>query len=261
MLMKRRILGGVILLGMVAAGWSQTVPMPYGNSPVSGTVPTPGKDLTQVPGLGGLPQPGGGVSTSVTPNTVTQPMRPTQNVSKPLPPLNPYPQPTLQAPTGRVQYGQHNPSASTQKPFANYQKPSNFSPYMNLYRRDNFSGVDNYNFYVKPALEAEQQKAEMQREIHDLQRQQQQQQTATPSATQPGAVYGRLNSGAGASYGFPGRSGLPSTPAVATEKTPKEEEQEKEEEEKKEERGSLHINPYNPYLPPGVGPQKVRTIP
>lgn len=264
MSMRTKIFGGLILLGMAAPGWSQTVPTPYGNSPTPGivpTIPTPGRDLTQVPGLNGLPQPGRGVSNSVTPNTVMPTVRPTQNVSKPLPPLNPYPQPTLQAPTGRVQYGQHNPSASTQKPFANYQKPPNFSPYMNLYRRDNFSGIDNYNFYVKPALEAERQNAEMQREIHDLQRQQQtqQQSAAAPSGSSQGVVYGRLNSGVGASYGFQGNSGLPAT-APASEKTPKEEEQEKEEE-KKNERGNLYINPYNPYLPPGVGPKNVRTIP
>lgn len=260
MSMKTKILSGLILLGMTAFGWCQTVPSPYGTSPVPETVPTPGRNLTQVPGLNGLPQPGNNVGTSVTPNTVMQPMRPTQNVSKPLPPLNPYPQPTLQAPTGRVQYGQHNPSASTQKPFADYQKPATFSPYMNLYRRDNFSGIDNYNLYVKPALEAEQQNAQTQREIMDLrQQQQQQQQAATQPTRSQGVVYGRLNSGVGASYGFSGSSGLRQTAPPAAEQAPQEEEEE--EEEKKEERGNLYINPYNPYLPPGVGQQKVRTIP
>lgn len=247
MSMKTKILSGLILLGMTAFGWCQTVP-------------TPGRNLTQVPGLNGLPQTGNNVGTSVTPNTVMQPMRPTQNVSKPLPPLNPYPQPTLQAPTGRVQYGQHNPSASTQKPFADYQKPATFSPYMNLYRRDNFSGIDNYNLYVKPALEAEQQNAQTQREIMDLRQQQQQQQSATQSTRSQGVVYGRLNSGVGASYGFSGSSGLRQT-APPAEQAPQEEEDEEDEEEKKEERGNLYINPYNPYLPPGVGQQKVRTIP
>ena len=39
------------------------------------------------------------------------------------------------------------------KPFSWYQTPSDFSPYLHLYREDTVEGIDNYNLLVKPLLD------------------------------------------------------------------------------------------------------------
>ncbi len=42
-----------------------------------------------------------------------------------------------------------------EKPFSDYRLPPAISPYMNLYRFNPATGVDNYNLFVRPILEQE----------------------------------------------------------------------------------------------------------
>lgn len=163
-----------------------------------------------------------GSTPSVTPNTVYGGVQPPaaaggSSVVRPLPPLNPYPVQQPMTYNVPVQYGQHNPGA-VQKPFQNYQEAPKISPYMNLYRRDNYTGIDNYNFYVKPALEEQARQQQMRNQLNSLEQQQNQAQRNERYQTTGtvGATYGRLNRGAvvapGASYGFSGVSGMPIRP-------------------------------------------------
>ena len=122
-------------------------------------------------------------------------------------PINPY-QPTQpRINSVNVQYGTHTPQ-NVQKPFSDYKPEPNFSPWMNLYRSGNNTGIDNYNFYVRPALEAEQEKRQMQEQVRTLQAQQNATAVQQQHVGAYGAVYGQVNSGVGASYGFPGHSGV-----------------------------------------------------
>lgn len=47
----------------------------------------------------------------------------------------------------------HAPQSMVNKPFSGYAIDSGVSPYMELFRRDSLSSVDNYNAYVKPRLQ------------------------------------------------------------------------------------------------------------
>ncbi len=184
--------------------------------------------------------------------------------TKPMPVLNPYrnaqSQSAVRSFNGPVQYGQHTPSVATEKPFADYEPTPIFSPYMNLYRRDNYSGVGNYNLYVKPAIEAEQKRQQMQNQLNSIQQaqnrqavQQQVQFNTNVGASTVGASYGQVNTGAhannpGASYGF---SGVGPTvyidPNAASAQTDKEKmDAEAEEEEEQDEKEAAYFNPYNP---------------
>lgn len=132
----------------------------------------------------------------------------------PVPFLNPYPDPAARINSVPVQYNAGTP-AGVQKPFADYRAPDNFSPWMNLYRGGNRSGIDNYNFYVRPALEAQQQRDQTQRDMRNMQ---QQQNTATAqqqNQARYGASYGDLTRGP-ASYGFNGAGSASGTYSPAT---------------------------------------------
>lgn len=207
---------------------------------------------------------------SATPNSVNSQFTQGGNVpgmpgipganGKPMPTLNPYAaqqaQPTRSF-NGPVQYGQHTPTQAPEKPFANYEAAPVLSPYMNLYRRDHVAGIDNYNLYVKPALEAEQNRKQMQSQLNAIQQnqnqtkiQQQTQFNTSVGAQTVGAAYGQMNTGMntnrpGASYGFSGTGPTVHTNSEATsEKTDKEKIDEEDDE--TVEKNAAYFNPYAP---------------
>ena len=191
----------------------------------------------------------------------------TQPVYKPMPVFNPYQQTTRQiSGGGAAVYGQFTPSGTVDRPFEHYQAPSPISPYMQLYRTDNVSGIDNYNMYVKPAIEAEQQRIEMQNQLDALQQQQtqmqqtqqfQQPQTGTQSVS--GAVYGNINSGLGASYS----TTTPNAPTVEPSPTAEEEEQDetKQTDQQTDQNTTPNYNALNPYIPAGTKPSQYMVQP
>ncbi len=269
MLIKNRlnfsVLGVILTLGASAA-WAQ-YPPPGGTmvqsprtpamAPASPSAATPGRAAVESATLNtvnaGLPQGGNIPGAGVTGTT-----------GRPMPTLNPYQnlqQPQVRSFNGPAQYGQHNPSAATEKPFANYEAAPLINPYMNLYRRDNFTGIDNYNLYVKPAIEAEQKRQQMQHQLNAMQENQtqyqQQAQTqfnANVGAATVGASYGQMNTGTnvnqpGASYGFSGTGPTVHVdPEAAAVKTDKEKLDEKAEKDKKEEE-EKNASYFNPYVP------------
>lgn len=181
----------------------------------------------------------------------------------PMPTLNPYQSmqvPQTRAFNGPVQYGQHTPSEAPEKPFANYEAAPTFSPYMHLYRRDNHTGIDNYNLYVKPAMEAEKKRQNMQSQLNSVQQQQAQQRVqqqtqfnSNVGASTVGASYGQMNTGRntnqpGASYGFSGSGPTVHVDAEARGKTDKEkmDEEAEADEEKEDEKKAAYFNPYGP---------------
>lgn len=241
-------------------------------APCSATNPTatpPGMAVTNGPAMG---HP---AIQSATPNSVNSQFTQGGNVpgmtavpgatGRPMPTLNPY-QPLQQQPVrsfnGPVQYGQHTSAGSVEKPFANYEAAPVISPYMNLYRRDNLSGIDNYNLYVKPAMDAEQKRQQMQTQLNTLQQnqsqtqvQQQAQFNTNVGAQTVGASYGQLNAGMnannpGASYGFSGSGPTVHVDPAAAEdgKTDKEKMDEKaqKDEEEEDEKQGAYFNPYAP---------------
>ncbi len=240
--------------------------------------PPPGTQLTPSalpPGATTAPATGTSTPTiqSTTPNSVNSQFTQGGNVpgmpgipganGKPMPTLNPYAaqqtQPTRSF-NGPVQYGQHTPAQAPEKPFANYEAAPVLSPYMNLYRRDHVAGIDNYNLYVKPALEAEQNRKQMQSQINSIQQnqnqtkiQQQTQFNANVGAQTVGASYGQMNTGMnanrpGASYGFSGSGPTVHVNSEAVqEKTDKEKiDDEAEENEETVEKKAAYFNPYAP---------------
>ncbi|MBE6427762.1 MAG: hypothetical protein E7028_04115 [Planctomycetaceae bacterium] len=241
--------------------------------------PPPGTQVTPsaLPPGAAVSQPAGTslpAIQSTTPNSVNSQFTQGGNVpgmpgipgaaGKPMPTLNPYAaqqaQPTRSF-NGPVQYGQHTPSQAPEKPFANYEAAPVLSPYMNLYRRDNFTGIDNYNLYVKPALEAEQKRKQMQNQLNTVQQnqnqtkvQQQTQFNTNVGAQTVGAAYGQMNTGTntnrpGASYGFSGSGPtVHVNPEANQEKTDKEkmDEEAEEDEDKEEEKKAAYFNPYAP---------------
>ncbi|MDO4629052.1 MAG: hypothetical protein Q4C70_07700 [Planctomycetia bacterium] len=212
---------------------------------------------------------------SVTPNSVNSQFTQGGNVpgmpgipgtASPMPSLNPYQnmqsQPVVRDFNGPVQYGQHTPSVAPEKPFANYEPAPILSPYMNLYRRDNYTGIDNYNLYVKPAIQAEQKRQQMQNQLNTVQQnqnqqavQQQVQFNTNVGVSTVGASYGQMNTGMnankpGASYGFSGRGPTVhvdpnSVKQPMTDKEKQDAEAEKDEKEQ-DEKEAAYFNPYNP---------------
>ncbi|MGN1274159.1 MAG: hypothetical protein ACI4UF_06160, partial [Thermoguttaceae bacterium] len=245
--------------GVFVSCFAMTASAQYNGAPMTPSA-TP-SNLPMSSGAGSA-----GVMQSTTPNTVnTQfpqgaPVVPGAN-GQPMPLLNPYQQNQNQTRTfnGPVQYGQYTPSGQVTKPFANVQEKPYISPYMNFYRRDRVPGIDNYNMYVKPALDAEKERQQTQQQIQTLQEnqnqtriQQEAQFNANVGAQTVGASYGQMNTGMnanrpGASYGFSGRGPTVHVDPNAAEKTDKEKKDEKAEEE--EQAGSY----FNPYAPNGKG--------
>lgn len=263
---KRSVLAfGLMLISSVCfAQYSGTYGVPYvpkdpRSQPTMGTAqPKAGGAVSAPAGYGSGQVPGGGnVAPSVTPNTVmpgaAPGARPAGGTARPpMPLLNPYPQAQPMVHNIPVTYGQHTPRGPVEKPFANYQAAPVVSPYMNLYRRDNYTGVDNYTFYVKPALQAEQDRQQTQTRLNELQRAQTEQQAAQYNASvrtaTVGASYGQVNTGytaphPGASYGFSG-IGAPIRPEVA----PAPEEEKKTDKEKMDEDGKKRMPVINPYM-------------
>ena len=236
--------------GTVSA--TPTTPKPIAGSAVSGTQ----SDMTTT-GSGTITS--GGMIPSGT--AIPQAQKPSY---KPMPVFNPYQQTTRQiSGGGAAVYGQFTPSGTIDRPFEHYQAPSPISPYMQLYRTDNHSGIDNYNMYVKPAIEAEQQRVEMQNQLEVLQQQQQVQMQQNPQQLQPnpqsvqsvsGAVYGNINSGLGASYNT-------STPNAPPADQTNMENDEQEDSNKKDQNTTSDYNALNPYLPAGAKPSQYMVKP
>lgn len=258
----------LLLCSHSAAQYAPSVASPY---PAPGTATTPS---AMPPGMsaGAGAVPGRAPIQSATPNSVNtqypqgaaSPFAVTGANGRPMPTLNPYQ--TMQSPqtrsfNGPVQYGQHTPAAAPEKPFSDYEAAPVLSPYMQLFRRDNFTGIDNYNLYVKPALEAEQKRKQMQNQLNTVQQnqnqtkvQQQTQFNTNVGAQTVGAAYGQMNTGTntnrpGASYGFSGSGPtVHVNPEANQEKTDKEkmDEEAEEDEDKEEEKKAAYFNPYAP---------------
>jgi len=263
--MNRKICVRAAFLSVSLLTFVLTASAQYGGAPV-----TPSATPSNLPVTQGAV--GTGVMQSTTPNTVnTQFPQGIPVVSgangQPMPMLNPYQQnqqPQTRSFNGPVQYGQHTNPGPVEKPFANMQQKPILSPYMNFYRRDTVPGIDNYNMYVKPALEAEQQRQQMQQQIQTLQQnqnqtqiQQQTQFNATVGAQTVGAAYGQMNTGMnanrpGASYGFSGTGPTVHVDPNAAAKTDKEKMDEKAETEKEDEEEQMGSY-FNPYTPAGKG--------
>ena len=258
--MNQKLYSAVAFFSVSILCFALTASAQYNGAPMTPSA-TP-SNLPMAPGAGST-----GVMQSVTPNSVNMQFpRGVPSVSgttgQPMPLLNPYQQNQNQTRTfnGPVQYGQHTPTGTVAKPFENVQEKPFLSPYMNFYRRDRVPGIDNYNMYVKPALEAEKQRQQTQQQIQALQQnqnqtriEQQAQFNANVGAQTVGASYGQMNTGMnanrpGASYGFSGTGPTVHVDPNAAEKTDKEKIDEKAEEEK-EEAGSY----FNPYAPNGKG--------
>ncbi|MDO4575427.1 MAG: hypothetical protein Q4D98_09480 [Planctomycetia bacterium] len=241
---------------------AKTPEAPKKQTPAVGTPSLPGYGSGTVPGAGVRPSamPGSTLPGAALPTGTSVPPQATPAVGQPLKPmplLNPYPQPQPRANTGAAVYGQHNPVYPQEKPFADYKAPGAFSPYMNLYRRDTVPGMDNYTMYVKPAIEAQQQEATARQQAQAARQQQAEAQRAAEMSRLPqvGASYGNLNSGAsGTTYGF---GTLPPTPPAADVATPgsdtSAEKEKGTDQETEDELGTVRINLLNPYLPAGTG--------
>lgn len=256
--MNQKFCSAVVFFGVSILCFALTATAQYNGAPMTPSATPSNLPMTPGAGSAGIPQ-------SVTPNTVnTQfpqgvPAVPGAT-GQPMPLLNPYQQNQNQTRTfnGPVQYGQHTPTGQVAKPFENVQEKPFLSPYMNFYRRDRVPGIDNYNMYVKPALEAEKQRQQTQQQIQALQEnqnqtriEQQAQFNANVGAQTVGASYGQMNTGMnanrpGASYGFSGTGPTVHVDPNAAEKTDKEKMDEKAEEEKEEEQAGSYFNPYAP---------------
>lgn len=57
---------------------------------------------------------------------------------------------------------------ASSKPFSSYSPKPGVSPYMNLFRTDNFSGIDNYNLYVRPTMRQQQTNRQTRTELNSL---------------------------------------------------------------------------------------------
>ncbi len=103
----------------------------------------------------------------------------------PLPPtgragVNRYPTPmgargggssfTSQAATGAMSGSRSSARAgASPKPFSGYSRKSGISPYMNLFRSDNYrTGIDSYNLLVKPKLQQRQVNRQTQWDVQSL---------------------------------------------------------------------------------------------
>ena len=257
----------VLMCSSAAAQYAPQVASPY---PAPGTATTPS---AMPPGMSaGAAAPAGRAPIqSATPNSVNtqfpqggaSPFAVAGANGRPMPTLNPYQTMQAQQQTrafnGPVQYGQHTPAAAPEKPFADYEAAPVLSPYMQLFRRDNFTGIDNYNLYVKPALEAEAKRQQMQQQLNAIQQnqsqtqvQQQAQFNSNVGAATVGAAYGQMNTGMnannpGASYGFSGSGPTVHVdPARAQEKTDKEKIDEEAEEDEEDAKQPAYFNPYTP---------------
>lgn len=107
------------------------------------------------------------------------------------PPVNPYVStaapaavPLSASPTGSV-------GPVTEKPFSDYRLPPAISPYMNLYRFNPLTGVDNYNLFVRPILEQEAFNRQTSAQLRSLRTATQAVLTAPP-AGQSGAATGAI---------------------------------------------------------------------
>ena len=191
-----------------------------------------------------------------------------QPAYKPMPVFNPYQQTNRKiSGGGAAVYGQFTPSGPVDRPFEHYQAPSHISPYMQLYRTDNILGIDNYNMYVKPAIEAEQQRIEMQNQLDTLQQQQQAQMQQNPQLFQQnpqstqsvsGAVYGNINSGLGASY----NTTAPNVPTTEQATSQEDEEDETQKTDQQTDQNTTpNYNVLNPYIPAGAKPSQYMVKP
>ena len=170
-------------------------------------------------------------------------------------PVSPYQVTTPRIGTGNVQYGQHFPQ-NPQKPFEGYKPAPKFNPWLEMNRGGNYTGIDNYTLYVKPALEAEQERQNSQSRMHETQlRQQNAARAERPAAV--GASYGDINNGVGATYGVadPSAYGVTGSSSAAktgtSRKAPKAEDEEDEEEAPRKPVKSNNFDNLNPYAPAG----------
>lgn len=240
-----------------------TTPTPVAGSVTSGTpAATPQAGMATQP----MPTAAGGTTTSAGVIPSGTAAQKTQPAYKPMPVFNPYQQTNRKISGGGAAiYGQFTPSGPVDRPFEHYQAPSPVSPYMQLYRTDNFSGIDNYNMYVKPAIEAEQQRIEMQNQLETLQQQQQAQMRQNPQQFQQnpqstnsvsGAVYGNVNSGLGASYNTTTPNAPQAEQPAAKEASEDEKDDSKQTDQQTDQNTKPNYNALNPYIPAGAQPSQ-----
>ena len=64
----------------------------------------------------------------------------------------------------------HAPRGGIKKPYASYKPPPPVSPYMGLYRTDNSLGtIDNYNQFVRPKLDQQARRQQLNNQLRTLQ--------------------------------------------------------------------------------------------
>jgi len=108
------------------------------------------------------------------------------------PPLNPYVSTGASTPSVPVQIAPGLATAPVaQKPFSDYRLPPAISPYMNLYRFNPLTGVDNYNLFVRPILEQEAFNRQTAAQLRSL-RAATQAALAGPQSAQPGLPSGAI---------------------------------------------------------------------
>ncbi len=107
------------------------------------------------------------------------------------PPINPYVS-AGSAPAAPIRVAPSVTAAPVaDKPFSDYRLPPAISPYMNLYRFNPLTGVDNYNLFVRPILEQEAFNRQTSAQLRSLRMATQAALTA-PSAAQPGVPTGAV---------------------------------------------------------------------
>ncbi|MDO4549670.1 MAG: hypothetical protein Q4C96_00285 [Planctomycetia bacterium] len=191
-----------------AAVPERTVQNVMGNLPGTSAVPSNLNPAVPAAPISGVPASGTGGTVPGNLNPyMPVPNRAGSGNTRGSMPINPYQPTSSKINSVNVQYGARTPSGNVQKPFSEYRQPDSISPWMKLYQRGNNSGIDNYHFYVKPALEAQQKQQQMQQQIRELQVQKNATEIQQQQKSAYGTAFGVLNSGQGASYGFSGVSG------------------------------------------------------
>ncbi len=160
------VLTGCLAFWLVAAGFAQqpaskpTATAPPSDVPSASALPS-GPAPSSLAPAAAAPGPSASMPTGPRPFLPASPAdersqggaRPSVSAGAPPSFGSPYVTSPVVAPPAAAVYGAaSSPTDVRDKPFSDYRPSSPISPYMNLYRF-NPSGIDNYNLFVRPALE------------------------------------------------------------------------------------------------------------
>lgn len=128
--------------------WAASETFPWGPPTAGPEIPTPGT--------------GGGSTFGLAPGTRPRMSRPAYRGRT---------TPRVRAPSDEAfqRAASHAPMVGFDKPHQGYQPGAAVSPYMNLFRRDDSIGIDNYNSFVRPRLERQKAAKQVNRQIRGLQ--------------------------------------------------------------------------------------------